>query len=75
MAKEGEKGKSESEPRPNSVEKPEEPFEPLKPTFHKPAIICIGEYPIKILLRGSLVDKKDKPLPIFIDKSSADIAE
>jgi hypothetical protein len=75
MAKEGKKGKSESEPHPDSVEKPEEPIEPLKPTFHKPALICIGEYPIKILLRGSLVEKKDEPLPIFIDKSSEDIAE
>jgi hypothetical protein len=48
--------------------------EPLKPTFPKPAVICIGEYPIKIVLKGSLVDKKDDPLPIFIDKSSEDIA-
>jgi hypothetical protein len=67
--------KSESEPRPDSVEKSEERIEPLKPTFHKPTVICIGEYPIKILLRGSLAEKKDEPLLIFIDKFSKDIAE
>ena len=50
-------------------------LEPLKPTFNKPAVICIGEYPIKILLKGSLAEKKDEPRPIFIDKFSADIAE
>ena len=71
MAKEG---KSKSKPRLDSVEKPEENVEPLKPTFHKPVIICVGEYPIKILLRGSLAEKKEEPLPIFIDKSSEDIA-
>ena len=48
--------------------------EPLKPTFPKPAVICIGEYPIKIVLKGSLVQKKNEQLPIFIDKSSEDIA-
>ena len=68
-------GKSESEPRPDSVEKSEEHIEPLKPTFHKPTVICIGEYPIKILLRGPLAEKKDEPLPIFIDKFSKDIAK
>jgi hypothetical protein len=47
----------------------------LKPTFSKQAVICIGEYPIKILLRESLVDKKEEPLPILIDKSSEDIAK
>jgi hypothetical protein len=75
MARAGKKSKSKSKPRLDSAEKPEERIEPLKPTFHKPAIICIGEYPIKILLRGSLAEKKDEPLPIFIEKSSEDIAE
>jgi len=68
--------KGKRKPRVNAVEPtPEEHTEPLKPTFHKQTIICIGEYPIKILLRGSLVEKKEEPLPIFIDKSSEDIAE
>ena len=78
MAKED---KSKRKPRRSPDEKAEEPIEKeepietLKPTFHEPAIICIGEYPIKILLKGSLAEKKDEPRPIFIDKFSADIAE
>ncbi len=66
---------SEHKPPVDSVENAEEHVEPLKPIFHKPNIICIGEYPIKILLKGSLAEKKDEPLPIFIDKFSKDIAE
>ena len=66
---------SKPEPNLDSSENPEEHVEPLKPSFHKPTIICIGEYPIKILLRGALAEKKDEPLPIFIDKFSKDIAE
>ena len=72
MAKE-ENSKSESNLE--SDDKPEEKVETLKPTFNEPVIICMGEYPIKILLRGSLAVKKEEPLPIFIDKSSEDIAE
>jgi hypothetical protein len=67
--------KSENELPLGSVENPEEHIESLKPSLHKQTIICIGEYPIKILLRGSLGEKKDEPLPIFIEKSSEDIAE
>lgn len=67
--------KSEQEPRLDSVENPEQNIAPSKPTFHKPTLICIGEYPIKILLKGSLVEKNHEPLPIFIDKFSKDIAE
>jgi hypothetical protein len=66
---------SEPEPSLDSVENPEEHVEPPKPSFHKPTIICIGEYPIKILLRGALAEKKNAPLTIFIDKFSKDIAE
>ena len=70
------KGKRKRKPRLDAVEPtPEEHTEPLKPTFHKQTIICIGEYPIKILLKGFLVEKKEEPLPIFIGKSSEDIAE
>jgi hypothetical protein len=67
--------KGEQEPRQDSVENSEEHIEPLKPTFHKPTLICIGEYPIKLLLKGSLVEKKHEPPLIFIDKFSKDIAE
>jgi hypothetical protein len=45
----------------------------LKPWFPSQAIICIGEYPIQILLKGPFIEKIDNVLPIFIDKSSTDI--
>jgi hypothetical protein len=66
---------SKPEPDVDSSENPEEHAECPKPSFHKPTIICIGEYPTKILLRGALAEKKDAPLTIFIDKFSKDIAE
>jgi hypothetical protein len=65
----------EGKPNLEVVQKTEERVESLKPTFSKQTVICIGEYPIKILLRGSLVDKKEEPLPILIDKSSEDIVK
>jgi hypothetical protein len=67
--------KREGKPDLEEVQKTEEHVESLKPTFSKQTVICIGEYPIKILLRGSLVDKKEEPMPILIDKSSEDIAK
>lgn len=45
----------------------------LKPWFPSQAIICIGEYPIQILLKGSFIENIDDVLPIFVDKSSKDI--
>ena len=45
----------------------------LKPWFPSQAMVCIGEYPIHILLKGSLMEKNDDVLPIFIDKSSKNI--
>ena len=45
----------------------------LKPLFPSQAIICIGEYPIQILLKGPFIEKIDDVLRIFIDKSSEDI--
>ena len=67
------KEKSKRRSQLDSAEKPKEKVESPKLTLKKPAIICIGEYPIKILLRGSLV-KKNEPHPMFIDKFSEDIA-
>jgi hypothetical protein len=66
---------SKLEPGLDAVEKSEEHIVPPKPSFHKQTIICIGEYPRKILLNGSLVKKKDEPLPVFIEKSSEDVAK
>jgi hypothetical protein len=45
----------------------------LKPWFPSQAIICIGEYPIQILLKGSFIENIGDVLPIFVDKSSKDI--
>ena len=45
----------------------------LKPWFPSQAIICIGKYPIQIILNGSFIDNIGDVLPIFIDKSSVDI--
>jgi hypothetical protein len=45
----------------------------LKPRFPSQAIICIGEYPIQVLLKGSLIEENNDVLPICIDKSSKDI--
>ena len=50
-------------------------IEMLEPCFPKQAIVCIGDYPIKILLKGSFADEMDDTLPILIDKSSADVAK
>jgi hypothetical protein len=65
------KGKTNLE----ATQKTEEHAEDLKPILSKQTVICIGEYPIKILLGGSLVDKKEESLPILIDKSSENIAK
>jgi hypothetical protein len=47
----------------------------LKPLSPNQAIICIGEYPTKILLKGPFAGKTDATLPIFIDKSTEEISE
>ncbi len=44
----------------------------LKPLLPKQAIVCIGEYPIKVLLKGPSITKYG-PLPILIEKSSDEI--
>jgi hypothetical protein len=41
----------------------------------KKAVLCIGEYPIHILLKGRLASKPEDVLPFFIDKSSLDIVK
>jgi hypothetical protein len=45
----------------------------LMPRFPSQAVICVGEYPIQILLKGSFMEENDDVLPIYIDKSSKDI--
>jgi hypothetical protein len=59
----------------NVIVSVEKHIEALKPLLPKQAIVCIGEYPIKILLKepGMSMSKTDKILPILIEKSSDDI--
>jgi hypothetical protein len=50
----------------------EKHIEGLKPLLQKQALICIGEYPIKIILKEPIITK-EVTLPIFIEKSSDEI--
>ncbi len=50
----------------------EKHIESLKPLQAKQAIICIGEYPIKVVLKEPNVNRNGI-LPIFMEKSSDDI--
>jgi hypothetical protein len=47
----------------------------LNPLLPNHAIIGIGEYPTKILLKGPIAGKTDEALPIFIDKSTKEISK
>ncbi len=57
----------------NVLESVEKHIEGLKPFSPKQAIVCIGEYPIKVLLKEPFSSKTTKALPILIGKSSDDI--
>ncbi len=50
----------------------EKHIEALKPLFPKQALVCIGEYPIKTLLKETGI-RKQGALPILIEKSSDEI--
>jgi hypothetical protein len=47
-------------------------IEALKPLLPKQALVCIGEYPIKTLLKETGI-RKEGTLPILIEKSSDEI--
>ena len=47
----------------------------LKSLLPKKAVVCIGEYPIHLLLKSRFAGKPEGILPLFIDKSSLDIAK
>jgi hypothetical protein len=66
---------SSSEPQFDVFENITKHITQLKTWFPNQAIICIGEYPTKILLKGPFIGKTDDTLPIFIGKSSKDIAK
>jgi len=56
----------------NIIASIEKHIESLKPLLPKQAIVCIGEYPIKMLLKDPSLSREGT-LPIFIEKSSEDI--
>jgi hypothetical protein len=57
----------------NILESIKNHIETLKPLLPKQALVCIGEYPIKIFLKEPYVNKVNETLPILIGKSSDDI--
>ena len=59
-----------------SVESVEKFTQTLKYLLPTKAVICIGEYPINILVKGDFVGKKTKGvLPIFVEKFSKDVTK
>jgi hypothetical protein len=56
----------------NVLESIEKHIKALKPLLPKQAIVCIGEYPIKTLLKDEGISKEGT-LPILIEKSSDEI--
>jgi hypothetical protein len=50
----------------------EKHIQALKPLLPKQAVICAGEYPIKLLLKGPPISRGG-PLPVFIEKSGDEI--
>ncbi len=56
----------------NVLESIEKHIEALKPLLPKQALVCIGEYPIKILLKEPGVNK-ETTLQILIEKSSDEV--
>jgi hypothetical protein len=55
----------------NILESIERHIGDLKPLLPKQAVICVGEYPIKTLLKEPAA--RDGLLPIFVEKSSDDV--
>jgi len=68
-----EKTMSSTEAQPDVLENITRHASQLKQLVPKHAAIGIGEYPIKIISRGSLIEKTNDALPLFIDKSSKNI--
>lgn len=58
-----------------NIEKPVEIEAPTPPIELKRALICIGEYPIKILLNRTLPNQNEDAFPIFMGKSGEEIAQ
>jgi len=57
-----------------SVESIEKYTQSLKYLLPTRAVVCIGEYPINIILKADFTSKKNQGvLPIFVEKSSTDV--
>ena len=67
--------KHKGKPDLETFQKTEKSIESPRPISPNQTIICIGEYPIKILLRRSFIETNEKTLSILIDKSSKEIAK
>ena len=61
-------------PLTDSVENIEKYTDTLKTLLPTKAVICIGEYPINIILKGNLASKKEV-LTIFVEKSCSDVVK
>ncbi len=59
-------------PLTDSVQSIEKFTESLRAFLPTKAVVCIGEYPINIMLKGNFAGKKGV-LPIFVEKSSKDV--
>jgi len=57
----------------NVLESVKKHIETLKPLLPKQALVCVGEYPIKILLKSPYINQINQMLPILFGKSSDDI--
>jgi len=55
------------------IEAVPETQETKRQTFARQALVCVGEYPAKILVKGQLARSKQEVQPVFIDKSSAEV--
>ncbi len=56
----------------NIITNIERHIESLNPLLPKQVLVCIGEYPIKLLLKEPSLSRENT-LPIFIEKSSEDV--
>jgi hypothetical protein len=61
-------------PLTDSVENIEKYTDSLKRLLPTKAVVCIGEYPINIVLKGSFEKKREQGiLPVFVEKSTKDV--
>ena len=57
------------------IEAVPETQETKQQTFARQALVCIGEYPAEILMKGQLARSKQEVQPVFINKSSEEVVK